>query len=90
MEYKKLGRSGTKVSSLCFGTMTFGDASDEAMSKQLKIVVQDGAEAIVMGSTTMALQDEVVAAAQGVPLLLPGMVGLRALEFLWREGMLTF
>lgn len=35
MEYKNLGRSGTKVSSLCFGTMTFGDASDEAMSKQV-------------------------------------------------------
>ncbi len=32
MEYKHLGRTGVKVSSLCFGTMSFGGDADEATS----------------------------------------------------------
>lgn len=32
MEYRKLGRTGLKVSSLCLGTMTFGKQVDEATS----------------------------------------------------------
>ena len=32
MEYRILGRTGIKVSSLCFGTMTFGNEADEATS----------------------------------------------------------
>jgi len=32
MEYRTLGRTGVKVSSLCFGTMTFGREADEATS----------------------------------------------------------
>jgi len=32
MEYKRLGRTGVKVSSLCFGTMSFGGDADEATS----------------------------------------------------------
>jgi len=35
MKYRRLGNSGVKVSSLCFGTMTFGDVSDEATSKNI-------------------------------------------------------
>ena len=35
MEYKNLGTTGMKVSSLCMGTMTFGEAADETTSKQL-------------------------------------------------------
>ncbi|ATB40024.1 oxidoreductase [Cystobacter fuscus] len=31
MEYRKLGHSGLKVSSLCLGTMTFGEASEGSM-----------------------------------------------------------
>ncbi len=30
MEYRKLGRSGLKVSPLCLGTMMFGDRTDYA------------------------------------------------------------
>jgi aryl-alcohol dehydrogenase-like predicted oxidoreductase len=33
MEYTALGRTGVKVSRLCFGTMSFGNTSDEAESK---------------------------------------------------------
>ena len=35
MDYRKLGNSGTVVTSLCLGTMTFGDEADEATSHQL-------------------------------------------------------
>lgn len=32
MEYRLLGRTGVKVSPLCFGTMTFGNEADESVS----------------------------------------------------------
>jgi aryl-alcohol dehydrogenase-like predicted oxidoreductase len=35
MEYRKLGRTGLKVSALCLGTMTFRWTSDEASSLQV-------------------------------------------------------
>ena len=35
MQFKNLGRTGIKVSSLCFGTMSFGDIADEAMSEKM-------------------------------------------------------
>ena len=35
MEYKRLGNSGLKVSSVCLGTMTFGGAADQEMSFKL-------------------------------------------------------
>lgn len=35
MQYRKLGNSGTVVSHLALGTMTFGDEADEATSRQI-------------------------------------------------------
>ncbi len=35
MNYRTVGRAGVKVSSLCFGTMSFGDTADEAESGRL-------------------------------------------------------
>jgi aryl-alcohol dehydrogenase-like predicted oxidoreductase len=35
MEYRLLGRTGVKVSQLCFGTMSFGDTSDENESARM-------------------------------------------------------
>ena len=35
MKYKLLGRTGVKVSELCFGTMTFGNEADEAESARM-------------------------------------------------------
>jgi aryl-alcohol dehydrogenase-like predicted oxidoreductase len=35
MEYIPLGRTGVKVSRLCFGTMSFGNTSDEAESQRV-------------------------------------------------------
>ncbi|WP_127504010.1 aldo/keto reductase [Actinoplanes solisilvae] len=43
MEYRTLGRSGCAVSTLCLGTMTFGDESDEKVSHaQLDRFVEAG------------------------------------------------
>jgi aryl-alcohol dehydrogenase-like predicted oxidoreductase len=35
MEYRRIGRSGLKVSELCLGTMTFGISVDEATARQI-------------------------------------------------------
>ena len=43
MDHRRLGRSGTSVSTLCLGTMTFGDETDEATShEQLDVFVEAG------------------------------------------------
>ena len=43
MQYRTLGRSGTSVSTLCLGTMTFGDETDEAGAhEQLDVFVEAG------------------------------------------------
>ena len=34
MEYRTLGNSGTVVSTLCLGTMTFGSESDEKVAHE--------------------------------------------------------
>src|SRR3954453_2330621 len=35
MEYRQFGRTGTRVSELYLGTMTFGNEADEATSQQI-------------------------------------------------------
>ena len=41
MDYKKLGRSGLKVSRLCLGTMLFGVQTDEKTSKRIIDMARD-------------------------------------------------
>lgn len=41
MNYKLLGRTGVKVSELCFGTMSFGDTADESMSAAMYKACRD-------------------------------------------------
>ncbi len=41
MEYKFLGKTGVKVSSLCFGTMSFGGDADRETSAQLYQICRD-------------------------------------------------
>ncbi len=63
---------------------------DEAMMRQLRIAIEDkGTEAVVMGSTTMALSKQVIETASGRPLFMPGMVALRVMEHLWMDGFLA-
>ena len=56
MQYHSLGRTGVKVSQLCFGTMSFGGDADEATSAQMfnrtrdaGINFHDTADAYAMG-----------------------------------------
>jgi aryl-alcohol dehydrogenase-like predicted oxidoreductase len=41
MEYRTLGRSGVKVSTLCLGTMMFGGATDEPTSRRIIAKARD-------------------------------------------------
>ena len=41
----------------------------------------------MFGSTTMALTDPMRQAAGGLPLFMPGLVALRVMENLWRDGL---
>ena len=79
MEYRRLGNSGLQVSSLCFGTMTFGDASDEATSKEIYATCRDkginffdcanvyakGKSEEILGNLCKGHRDEVVIATKG-------------------------
>src|ERR1700734_1456026 len=48
MHYKTLGNTGLQVSTLCFGTMTFGDG--RGMFKAIGAVGQEGADELVKAS----------------------------------------
>jgi allantoin racemase len=50
-------------------------------------VSEDGARAIMFGSTTMALTDAMRGTARGAPLFMPGMVALRVMEQLWFDNL---
>lgn len=64
------------------------DRFERAMVAQLRrVVTEDRAGAVVLGSTTMALTDGMVAAAEGRPLFMPGLVALRVIEDLWGDGL---
>lgn len=52
-----------------------------------EVVTEDGAKAIMFGSTTMALSHSLRAKARGAPLFMPGMVALRVMEQLWFDGL---
>ncbi len=53
------------------------------LGKLEEAIRDDGARAIMFGSTTMALTDEMRAVAGGVPLFMPGMVAIKLMEQLW-------
>lgn len=79
MEYSRLGNSGLQVSSLCFGTMTFGDGSDEATSKRIYAECRDkginffdcanvyakGKSEEILGKLCKGHREEVVIATKG-------------------------
>lgn len=57
------------------------------LSRLEAAVAQDGAKAIMFGSTTMALTAEMRVKAQDRPLFMPGMTALRTIEQLWFDGL---
>jgi len=74
MEYKTLGKTGIKVSGLCFGTMTFGSEADQAESARLFAAARDaginffdcanvygaGAAEEILGALAAPCRDEIV------------------------------
>jgi Asp/Glu/hydantoin racemase len=52
-----------------------------------RVAAEDGAEAVVLGSTTMAVTEPMREAAGSLPLFMPGLVALRVLEQLWQDGL---
>jgi aryl-alcohol dehydrogenase-like predicted oxidoreductase len=54
MEYRQLGSSGLKVSSLSLGTMTFGRESDEASAREILAVALDAGVNFVDTANTYA------------------------------------
>lgn len=62
----------------------FGAAMCEALRR---VAEEDGARAVVFGSTTMAVTGDMITAARGLPLFMPGLVALRVMEHLWRDGL---
>jgi aryl-alcohol dehydrogenase-like predicted oxidoreductase len=74
MEYKLIGKTGVKVSALCFGTMSFGGDADKATSQALfhrcreaginffdcANVYQAGAAEEILGEMVATCRDEVV------------------------------
>lgn len=58
------------------------------MLERLKEAIRDdGAQAIMFGSTTMALSDQMRAIARGAPLFMPGMIALAVMEQLWYSNL---
>lgn len=78
MEYRSLGKTGVKVSRLCFGTMSFGGDADEATSKALFSRCRDaginffdcanvyagGRSEEILGRLLSSCRDEVVLASK--------------------------
>jgi aryl-alcohol dehydrogenase-like predicted oxidoreductase len=54
MDYRKLGRSGVKVSPLCLGTMMFGDQTDEATAGRIIAKARDGGINLIDTANTYA------------------------------------
>jgi allantoin racemase len=52
-----------------------------------RVASEDGAEAVMLGSTTMAVSEAMREAGGGLPLFMPGLVALRAVEHLWQDGL---
>jgi allantoin racemase len=52
-----------------------------------RVASEDGAEAVVLGSTTMAVTEAMREAAGGLPLFMPGLVALRVVEHLRQDGL---
>ena len=91
---RKYGYGDRLVSTRALG-ISYEEAKEEnifneAIIRQLKLVIEeDKAGAVMMGSTTMALADEVAVAAAGMPLFFPGMIALKVMEILWFDRVMA-
>jgi len=62
MDYRTLGRSGTTVSTLCLGTMTFGNETDETGAhEQLDVFIESGGTLVDTADVyTKGVSEEVI------------------------------
>ncbi len=87
MRYRILGRTGVKVSSLCFGTMSFGGDADEATSAAMFKACLDaginffdsanayaqGRSETILGKLTQGLRDDLVITSKVSSVVGPGL-----------------
>jgi len=78
MEYRRMGRSGLKVSEICLGTMTFGHGTDEAESKRIVDLAfdagvnffdtantyADGQSEVLLGKALQGRRDDAIVATK--------------------------
>ena len=82
---------GDQICSLRALGISYEEAKQEAIFNRIMVeqleqaIAEDGARAIVFGSTTMALDDEMRRAARGAPLFMPGINALRLIESMWQD-----
>jgi aryl-alcohol dehydrogenase-like predicted oxidoreductase len=78
MEYRRMGRSGLKVSEICLGTMTFGHGTDEAEARRIVDMALDagvnffdtangyanGQSEVILGKTLKGRRHEAIVATK--------------------------
>jgi allantoin racemase len=80
--------AATRALGLSYEEARCPETFEAAMCAALRCVrEEDGAGAVLLGSTTMAVTDRMREAAGGLPLFMPGLVALRVLEMLWQDGL---
>jgi aryl-alcohol dehydrogenase (NADP+) len=79
MEYRPLGSTGTAVSTLCLGTMTFGKESDEKLSHaQLDRFVERGGNFIDTADVySQGISEEIIGQVSAIRWCSPPRVGSR-------------
>jgi Asp/Glu/hydantoin racemase len=84
---------GDRLCSLRALDISYEEAKQENIFNRVMVqrlgqaVSEDGARAIMFGSTTMAMTDAMRATVRGAPLFMPGMVALRVMEQLWIDNL---
>ena len=84
---------GNKLQSLRALDISYAEAKQVEIFNRVMLArletaaVKDKARAIMFGSTTMALTNEMRLAAKERPMFMPGMVALRTIEQLWFDGL---
>jgi len=84
---------GARLASLRTLDLTYEEGKDPARFEAAmcgalrRVATEDGAEAVFLGSTTMAVTEPMREAAGGLPLFMPGLVALRAVEHLRQDGL---
>ena len=84
MEYRRLGRSGLKVSPLCLGAMMFGDQADAQASRSIIARAQEASinfidTADVYAALDQAVTDRAVVIITGQPGILSGGYDLKVM-----------